>query len=122
MIPALRPDVFWPGSQYVDWVGTSFYSRYPNFRWLTPYYERFAVREHKPFAFAEWAMWGGEDPGFVRSFFAWVREHSLTKMIDYNQGGLSGGPFLLARYPRSAAEIRRNLASPRFLAWAPEWR
>jgi hypothetical protein len=122
MIPALRPEAFWPGAQYVDWVGTSFYSRYPNFRWLTPFYRRFAVHEHKPFAFAEWAMWGSEDPGFVRGFFAWVRGHTLTGMIDYNQGGLGGGPFVLARYPRSAAEIRRNLASPRYLAWAPEWR
>ena len=37
MIPALRPGLFWPGARYVDWVGTSFYSRYPNFRFLTPY-------------------------------------------------------------------------------------
>ena len=73
MIPALRPGVFWPGSEYVDWVGTSFYSKYPNFRFLTPYYRHFALRFQKPFAFAEWAIWDSENPGFVRSFFAWVR-------------------------------------------------
>jgi hypothetical protein len=122
MIPALRPGVFWPGAQYVDWVGTSFYSRYPNFRFLTPYYRRFAARYRKPFAFVEWAMWGGESPAFVRSFFTWVRNHSRTKMISYNQGGLANGPFVLARYPRSAAAIRRKVSSARFLAWAPEWR
>jgi hypothetical protein len=122
MIRALRPGVFWPGSQYVDWVGTSFYSKYPNFRWLTPYYRHFSVRYGKPFAFVEWAIWDSENPGFVRSFFSWVREHSLTKMISYNQGALSNGPFVLSRYPRSAAAIRSLVASPRFSAWAPEWR
>jgi hypothetical protein len=122
MIPALRPRVFWPGARYVDWVGTSFYSKYPNFRWLTPYYQDFAVRYGKPFAFAEWAIWDSESPGFVRSFFSWVRAHGLTRMISYNQGALSDGPFVLRRYPRSAAAIRRLVASARFAAWAPEWR
>jgi hypothetical protein len=122
MIPALRPGVFWPGGRYVDWVGTSFYSKYPNFRFLTPYYKRFAVGFDKPFAFVEWAIWDSESPGFVRSFFSWVRSHGLTKMISYNHGGVSNGPFSLPRFPRSAAEIRKLVASPRFLAWAPEWR
>jgi hypothetical protein len=122
MVPALSPGVFWPGARYVDWVGTSFYSRYPNFRFLTPYYRHFAERYRKPFAFVEWALWGGESPAFVRSFFAWVRAHGRTKMIAYNQGALGNGPFVLARYPRSAAEIRRMVSAPRFAAWAPEWR
>jgi hypothetical protein len=52
MIPGLRPGVFWPGAEYVDWVGTSFYSKFPNFRWLTPYYKKFAVHYRKPFAFS----------------------------------------------------------------------
>jgi hypothetical protein len=122
MIPALRPGVFWPGTEYVDWVGTSFYSKYPNFRFLTPYYKKFAARYSKPFAFVEWAIWDSENPGFVRNFFSWVRDHGLTKMISYNQGGEGNGPFVLTRYPRSSAEIRREVSSSRFLAWAPEWR
>jgi hypothetical protein len=122
MIPALRPGVFWPGAQFVDWIGTSFYSRYPNFRFLTPYYKKFAVRYRKPFAFVEWALWGAENPGFVRGFFGWVRTHGLTRMISYNQGGLSNGPFVLGHYPHSAAEARKQLSSSRFLAWTPEWR
>jgi len=122
MIRALRPQVFWPGSKYVDWVGTSFYSRYPNFRWLTPFYKRFAVRYGKPFAFVEWALWGADSAGFVKSFFSWVRTRRLTGMISYNQGSLGNDPFVLSHYPRSAAAIRRKLSSPRFLAWAPEWR
>jgi hypothetical protein len=122
MIPALRPGVFWPGTQYVDWVGTSFYSRYPNFRFLTPHYKRFAGRYGKPFAFVEWAIWGSENPGFVRCFSSWGRTHGRTKMISYNHGGLGNGPFVLNRFPRSADEIKRKVSSARYLAWAPEWR
>ena len=34
-IPANMPRAYWPGDAYVDWVGTDFYSRFPNFHWLT---------------------------------------------------------------------------------------
>jgi beta-mannanase len=122
MIPALRPEAFWPGAEYVDWVGTSFYSKYPNFRFLTPYYKKFAVGYRKPFAFVEWAIWDSENPSFVREFFSWVDTHRLTQMISYNHGSASNGPFELTRYPRSAAVIRSKVSSARFLAWAPEWR
>jgi hypothetical protein len=58
MISALRPQVFWPGSRFVDWVSTSFYSalsELPLPRALLPALRR---RYRKPFAFGEWAMWG----------------------------------------------------------------
>jgi hypothetical protein len=122
LIAALRPRLFWPGARYVDWVGTSFYSKYPNFRYLTPYYKRFAARFRKPFALVEWALWGSDDPNFVRTLFAWIRSHRRTRMIAYNQENLSNGPFVLAHYPRSAEVIRREITSPRFLAWPPEWK
>lgn len=38
VIAALAPQVFWPGRRHVDWVGTSFYSRFPNFHFLEPFY------------------------------------------------------------------------------------
>jgi hypothetical protein len=119
MISALRPSVFWPGAKYVDWVGTSFFSKYPNFRFLTPYYERFAARYDKPFALVEWAMWGSDSPRFVRQLFDWINTHRRTKMIAYNQENQRDGPFVLGRYPRSAAVMRRQISSSRFLGWAP---
>ena len=121
MIPALAPQRYWPGGAYVDWIGTSFYSKFPNFRFLEPYYAHFAARYGKPFAFAEWAMWGADDPGFPRSLFGWVRRHPLVRMMVYNQGAPSPGLFRLGRYPRAAAVVRRGLASPRFAQFAPEY-
>ena len=110
-IHANRPRAYWPGSRYVDWVGTDFYSRYPNWSKLERFYADF---RGKPFVFGEWALWGGDDPAFVRRFFAWVKAHRRVRMVLYNQGNTAGGPFRLSRHPRSRAEIRRQLRHRRF--------
>jgi hypothetical protein len=114
-ISALRPQVYWPGGNWVDWVGTSFYSRFPNFAGLEPFYRTFAVAKRKPFAIAEWAIWGADDPRFAERLFGWVAQHHLVRMISYNQGAQRGGIFRLSRYPRAAQAIRRALRSARFL-------
>ena len=95
---------------------------FPNFRWLSPYYERFAVRYDKPFALAEWAMWGADSSAFPSQLFAWIRTHPRTRMAIYNQGARSDGPFRLRRFPRAAAVIRREVRRPRFGGAAAEWR
>ena len=115
MIAALRPGVFWPGARYVDWVSTSFYSRYPNFHYLEPYYTAFAARYRKPFAFGEWAMWSSGDPAFVRRLFGWVRSHPRVRMMVYNQGREAAGPFRLRNFPAAQRALRRALTSARFL-------
>ena len=116
MIDALRPERFWPGRGYVDWVATSFYSRFPNFHFLEPFYRRFAVRQRRPFAFGEYAMWGGDDAGFARRLVGWVRSHDRVRMLVYNQGENPVGPFRLRRFPRAARVLRSALSSSRFAA------
>jgi hypothetical protein len=109
---ANRARAYWPGAKYVDWVGTDFYSKFPNFTDLETFYEDFP---HKPFVFGEWALWGADSPGFVHRFFAFVNTHPRVRMLLYNQGNLVGGPFRLVRYPDSAAAIRAALTKKRFL-------
>lgn len=109
---------YWPGSDYVDWVGTDFYSLYPNFSGLQALYSAYPG---KPFVFGEWAMWGGDDASWVDRFFDFISSHPRVRMALYNQGERDGGPFRLSRFPGARAEIRRRLASQRYLAWAPEW-
>jgi hypothetical protein len=121
-IGALRPQVYWPGSKWVDWVGTSFYSRFPNFTGLNRFYKDFAVRKRKPFAIAEWAIWGSDAPAFADRLFDWIARHRLVRMVHYNQGAQSGGIFRLSRYPASARVVRKRLAHPRYLGYAPEQR
>jgi hypothetical protein len=121
-ISALRPQAYWPGSKWVDWVGTSFYSRFPNFTGLDRFYKDFAVGKRKPFTIAEWAIWGSDAPGFADRLFDWVADHDLVRMVHYNQGSEPGGIFRLSRYPASARVVRDRLAQPRYLGFAPEQR
>jgi hypothetical protein len=118
-IAALAPGRFWPGRRWVDWVGTSFYSRFPNWTGLNTFYRSWAVGKRKPFAIAEWAMWGADTPSFASQLFDWIASHRRTKMIQYNQGRPSPGTFRLANYPASARVIKRRLAAKRYLSKAP---
>jgi hypothetical protein len=117
-IAANRPDAYWPGGAYVDWVGTDFYSRFPNFRGLDRFYanKRYAG---KPFVFGEWAMWGNDNAGFMRQFFAWVAAHPRVRMLAYNQGNRTNGPFRLYRYPSASRVMRKALRSPRYTGRTP---
>ena len=111
-IAANSARAYWPGGSYVDWVGTDFYSKFPAFEKLERFYDDF---KGKPFVFGEWALWGGDDPGFVRRLFRWIGSHRRTRMLLYNQGAQTNGPFRLNRYPRSKAAIRDALGRSRFL-------
>jgi hypothetical protein len=114
MVAALDPARFWPGRAWTDWTATSFYSRFPNFRWLTPFYERFSARQHVPFMLAEWAMWTNGDPGFVRQLLSWTHAHRRARMLVYNQGKKTNGPFRLRHYPAAARALRAGLRDRRF--------
>jgi beta-mannanase len=109
---------YWPGSAYVDWVGTDFYSAFPNFAGLNAFYKEFAG---KPFVFAEWAMWESDSASFVDEFFSWINAHRRVQMILYNEGYGASSQLLLAKYPAAIGAIRQNLASPRYVGYTSEW-
>ena len=114
---ANSPAAYWPGAQYVDWVGTDFYSKFPNWAGL----ERFYAHSYgKPFVFGEWALWGADNPGFVHQLFSWSRSHKRVRMLSYNQGNRTSGPFQLKLYPQGRRAIAKELSSPLFPAFAPE--
>jgi hypothetical protein len=110
---------YWPGARYVDWVGTDFYSKFPNFRGLNDFYNEF---RGMPFVFGEWAMWGSDNPGFVRALFGWIKGHRTVRLVVYNQGSRPAqSPLALWRYPRAAAALRQELHSSLFAPLAPEF-
>ena len=53
---------FWPGKAYVDWVGTTWIWPYRNSSAFDRFYGYRKWRS-KPFAFAEWGVWGAECRG-----------------------------------------------------------
>jgi hypothetical protein len=117
-IAADDPANYYPGDAYVDWVGTDFYSKFPNFTGLDAFYKQYP---DKPFCFGEWAIWGGDNPAFVSQFFQWVDQHKRVKMLVYNQGYITNGPFRLNEDPASTRAIRTALILPRFLAFTSDW-
>jgi len=116
-IPSNGPAAYYPGSAYVDIVGTDFYSAFPNFAGLAQLY---AAYPSKRFGFNEWGMWMNGDPGFVKQLFAFVRTHRRIGLMAYNQGLNPTGPFRLYRFPAAAQAIRRSLDPARFLAYTPD--
>jgi hypothetical protein len=113
-----EPRDYWPGRRWVDWVGTDFYSKFPNFSGLTALYDAYP---RQPFVFGEYALWGSDDPGWVRELFAWIRSHRRVRMLIYNQGLDPNGPFRLDDYPGAARTLRQELGSAAFPAYAPEF-
>jgi hypothetical protein len=112
------PQAYWPGRPWVDWVGTDFYSKFPNFAGLDALYAAFP---RQPFFFGEYAVWGADDPSWVHQLFGWVRSHPRVRMLVYYQGLSSEGVFKLGRYPHAARVLRHQLASSTYPAYAPEW-
>jgi hypothetical protein len=115
---ANSPKAYWPGSKYVDWVGTDFYSKFPNYRDLERFYRQFAT---KPMVFGEWALWGADSPEFVKRLFSWTRRHPRVQMLIYNHGNQPNGPFVLRKYPRASRALRKLLRSSRYVAFTPEF-
>jgi hypothetical protein len=112
------PGKYYPGSDYVDWIGTDIYSRYPVWKTLTRFYKVKKYRR-KPFALTEWGVSAGDDPKFVKRIFTWVRQHKRTKMLIYYQDFGTSNPYRIQNYPRSLHVIARNLRQSRFPALAP---
>ena len=82
-IPQNAPGAYYPGNAYVDYVGTDFYSKFPNWTGLDSFYAQFPSR---PFVFGEWAILGADQPQFVTAFFGWIHAHRRTRLVVYNQG------------------------------------
>ena len=114
-VPQNRPKHFYPGSRWVDWAGTDFYSGYPEWKALTGLYRRFSG---KPFAITEWAVESGDDPAFVDKLFAWVKSHRRTRMLVYYQDFGDSNSYRIQNYGSSLDVLRARLHSGLFPAYA----
>jgi hypothetical protein len=115
-VPQNRPRHFYPGSRWVDWVGTDIYSDNQDWKSLKGLYRRFP---DKPFALPEWGVVGADDSGFVRRLLEWVDRHRRCKMLVYYQDFGSASSYRLQNYPASLDLLRDWLHHPRFPHFAP---
>jgi hypothetical protein len=115
-VPQNRPRHFYPGPDYVDWVGTDVYSDNQDWKALSGLYRRF---DGKPFALPEWGVVGADDPRFVRRLLTWVDRHRRCKMLVYYQDFGATSSYRLQNYPASLVELRQWLHHPRIPPFAP---
>src|SRR4051794_30230134 len=111
------PGNYWPGSKWVDWVGTDFYSKYPVWDDLEHFYEG-AQWKNKPVAITEWAMQENDDPQFVKQLISWVVTHKRVQMLTYYQGFGVGNTYEASLYPRTVNMIRKKIRRANFLDYA----
>ena len=57
----------------------------------------------------------GFQRAFPREVLSWTRQHSRTRMVVYNQGKRTDGPFRLNRFPAAQSVLRQGLSSGIFL-------
>jgi len=115
-VPQNRPRHFYPGDDYVDWVGTDFYSDNQDWKALAGLYRRY---DSKPFALPEWGVVGADDPRFVRRLLTWVDRHRRCKMLVYYQDFGSSSSYRIQNYPSSLSVLDEWLHHPRIPHFAP---
>ena len=120
-IPRNHPRHWWPGSGYVDWVGTTWYSPFLAVSAFERFY-RFRLWRNKPFSFSEYGVWGRESPRFLRLFFSFAARHPRVQMVSYYQSAMLKPEFRLSTHPRSRRVLRRLLRNRRYQPFAPEYR
>ncbi len=116
-VPQNRPRHFYPGDDYVDWVGSDLYSDNQDWKALTGLYRRYAK---KPFAIPEFGIsTGADDPAYMDRLMGWVRGHRRCKMLIYYQDFGSSSSYRIQNYPASLASLSDALHHPVFPPFAP---
>jgi hypothetical protein len=111
------PGNYWPGSRWVDWVGTDFYSQYPVWKDLNRFYAGLQWKG-KPVAVTEWAVSAIDEPRFVKQLIAWVVKRQRVRMLVYYDGVGPGNQYDLKLYPRTANTLRLKIRRANFLPYA----
>jgi hypothetical protein len=113
------PGDYWPGRRWVDWVGTDFYSQEPVWKDLNRFLHGKFWRR-KPFAIAEWAVSGKDEPRFVKQLVAWTAKRPRVRMFVYYDGFGTGAedPYDLRLYPRATNTLRKKARRPNFIQYA----
>ena len=111
------PGNYWPGSRWVDWVGTDFYSQYPVWKDLNRFYAGVQWKG-KPVAVTEWAVSAIDEPRFVKQLIAWVVKRQRVRMLVYYDGVGPGNQYDLKLYPRTANALRLKIRRANFLPYA----
>ena len=106
-VPGNRANAYYPGDAYVDVVANDLYLQASGAAWDA---NEALYRSHprKPFAIAEWGLWGIDDPAFVERMAAFVQTHPRVELVAYFDSK-PGSTWDLESKPRSLRAYRRAI-------------
>jgi hypothetical protein len=104
-IPANAPSAYYPGDAYVDVVANDLYDQGFKAAWEANE-KLYAAHPNKPYAIAEWGLWGIDDPAYVQHMADFVRSHGRVEFLSYFNSK-PGSLWDLESKPRSRAAYRR---------------
>jgi len=106
-IPANGPQAYYPGDAYVDVVANDIYDQGFKAAWDANE-KLYSAHRNKPYAIAEWGLWGIDDPAYVERMAAFVRSHGRIEFLSYFSSK-PGSLWDLATKPRSRAAYRHAI-------------
>jgi hypothetical protein len=106
-IPANSARAYYPGDAYVDVVANDLYLQSTGAAWEANE-ALYAAHRNKPYAIAEWGLWGIDDPGYVERMAAFVKSHRRVELLAYFNSK-PGSIWDLGSKPRSRAAYRKHI-------------
>ena len=113
-----QPADYWPGGEYVDWVGIDIYSKFAGaFDEGKAFFERY---DRWPFVIGEYGPWDNDyGGGFTGGLLRWAERHDRVKMVLYYRGVDPDNEYNLQHYPGAEQALRHHLNKGRWDEYAP---
>jgi hypothetical protein len=113
-----RPEDYWPGRKYVDWVGLDIYSKFAGaFDEDVAFFDKW---DRWPFVIGEYGPWDNDFGGsFTGSLFRWAEAHERVKAMIYYRGVDPDNDYNVQFYPGAQTALRNHLAEAHWARFAP---
>ena len=113
-----QPADYWPGREFVDWIGFDLYSKFAgafdNDRAFVDDYKGF------PVVVGEYGPWDNDySGGFTDSLLDWAEAHDRVKMLLYYRSVSTDNLFNIQFYPGAQRVLRGHLDKRRWAEFAP---
>ena len=108
-IPANSAAAYYPGDAYVDIVANDLYRQSTGVAWDANE-KLYAAHRNKPYAIAEWGLWGMDDPAYVQQMATFAKTHPRMEFLSYFNSK-PGSLWDLGSKPRSR-DAYRKLITP----------
>jgi len=122
-VPGNKPNDYFPGRKYVDWVGTDVYSKFANSTLWRNLNRFFNHKRGYPFMLGEYSAWDNDFDGeFMRRIHEWARDRNRVRALVYFRSVDPDNAFNIQHYPGAKSALRKILNRDRYATHAPNTR